>query len=478
MLDLSSILDVERSLNILAAHGLAHLAGPVMEDGVFGGQLVAALRAFQRQVYLPATGQLDAATRGMLGQALASVGVPSNAHLTSGYATGQVRDRYAKAQADVDRMDATLDSLELGGGEITLDKRQLYSDRILAYKRAGQFGADVIGPEIDAAGAPATTQPLTHHAWDLNRRMHTEIGPQDYFAGMMKARQFAADMVEDYRHAIEAGRTVMQNRPVEVAPLRPLHSAGYAVGQVATADAVARVQALVDQMASELQQIEPGASFGKYEYTSEVQGLQSAGQFGASSVGPAIDALGAAQVTQPMTHQAWVLNGQLHALQVIAPALGPGYGEMRQAHDLAWSMLRLYQAAFQTAKQTLAQTARVPTPSPAPARPTASSKALQAAANDLLAAIHTATQAGQPVRWSREHGQARVMWKPTGKFQRTYNAATHGHLTVDGIFGPETATALQSVVGPKTSPTPPPQATAGAGWLMAPNWMTFGPNQW
>jgi hypothetical protein len=46
-----------------------------------------------------------------------------------------------------------------------------YSDAVLAYQAAGQAGATSLGPEIDSAGAPTVTKPLTKQAWTINGQL-------------------------------------------------------------------------------------------------------------------------------------------------------------------------------------------------------------------------------------------------------------------------------------------------------------------
>jgi len=48
--------------------------------------------------------------------------------------------------------------------------------------------------------------------------------------------------------------------------------------------------------------------------TQALSSYKAAGQAGATSVGPEIDLAGASWVTQPLTHQAWVSNGDLQAI--------------------------------------------------------------------------------------------------------------------------------------------------------------------
>ncbi len=44
---------------------------------------------------------------------------------------------------------------------------------------------------------------------------------------------------------------------------------------------------------------------------STVSDYQGVGQYGADTAGPAIDAVGPPEVTQPLTHDAWTINSQL-----------------------------------------------------------------------------------------------------------------------------------------------------------------------
>jgi hypothetical protein len=232
----------------------------------------------------------------------------------------------------------------------------------------------------------------------------------------------------------------------------------YGVGQ--TPDSFTNAQLVASTMEGMLQQIEPGAKFGKPSYTAEVTAYQKAGQYGAQVVGPAIDSSGAPMVTIPLTHQAWDLNRQLHSDIATWGPLGPGYQDVQKARTLAWHMLVGYKQAILSGRQSaIASMQQRPAPTPRQVIPP--SGPLQAAAQGLVAAIHTAVAAGgPPARWSAEFGQAKVMWQPTAKFQKAYNVAAGGSLKVDGVYGTQTQKALQSVVGTNTI-----EAAYGvAGW--------------
>ena len=211
---------------------------------------------------------------------------------------------------------------------------------------------------------------------------------------------------------------------------------------VGAADPFAAAAAAAKTMEGMLNAVDPGAQFGHIQYTDVVAAYQKAGQYGVDTVAPAIEQGGAPGATQALAKNAWDLNGQLHSDIRMWGPIGPGYQEAQQAKSLAWQMLVAYKKAIvagQASLQGAPRLARQPV--------AAASGPLLAAGQSLLAAIRSAAQAGQPVRWSRDHGQSSYLWKPTADFQRAYNKASGGNLRVDGVIGSETTKALQSVVG-------------------------------
>lgn len=214
-------------------------------------------------------------------------------------------------------------------------------------------------------------------------------------------------------------------------------SSSYGVG---AGDLFAAAQSAAKTMEGMLLAVDPGAQFGHIQYTDVVAAYQKAGQYGVDTVAPAIEqaAPGAVQV---LTKKAWDLNGQLHtAIRTWGP-IGPGYQEAQQAKRLAWQMLDTYKQAIAAGQASLRIQGTRPRPATTPSGP------LQAVGQSLLAAIHAAAQAGQPIRWSPDHGQSSYLWKPVADFQRVYNKVARGNLKVDGVFGAETTKALQAVVG-------------------------------
>jgi hypothetical protein len=228
-------------------------------------------------------------------------------------------------------------------------------------------------------------------------------------------------------------------------------SPSYGVG---SDDPFAAAQWAVKTMEGMLRGADPGAAFGHINYADVIAAYQKAGQFGVDRVAPAIEQVGMPGATQALAKKAWDLNGQLHADIRQWGFIGPGYYEVQQAKDLVWQMLSLYKNAIAAGQQSLLRGGQRPT-QVVPSGP------LQAAAQGLLAAIRSAAQAGQPVKWSRAHGQSAYMWKPTADFQRAYNKASGAAIKVDGVFGSETTKALQSVVGASRVTAASQQAVAG-----------------
>jgi hypothetical protein len=116
------------------------------------------------------------------------------------------------------------------------------------------------------------------------------------------------------------------------------------------------------------------------DYSDATKAYQAAGQAGASNVGPEIDAGGASSSTQPLTQQAWTLNGQLAQL-VPSGAPDPSNGlttayytqaDADRARSLVVQMIDLYQQAIVAGSESSGQPVPQPsgpTPSPVPGAP-------------------------------------------------------------------------------------------------------------
>ena len=74
---------------------------------------------------------------------------------------------------------------------------------VAQYKATGQHGADVLGPEIDAAGPSDQTQPITHHAWVLNGQLAALSADA---VGALSAKSLLGQMLDDYAQAIAVSK--------------------------------------------------------------------------------------------------------------------------------------------------------------------------------------------------------------------------------------------------------------------------------
>jgi hypothetical protein len=81
-----------------------------------------------------------------------------------------------------------------------------YVNAVYSYQQAGQAGASVVGPEIDAAGAPNSTQPLTQKAWTLNSALASVNSTTSTEADAELAQGYAKQMYGLYQQAIAMGR--------------------------------------------------------------------------------------------------------------------------------------------------------------------------------------------------------------------------------------------------------------------------------
>lgn len=160
---------------------------------------------------------------------------------------------------------------------------------------------------------------------------------------------------------------------------------------------------------------------------SALSAYKAAGQVGAGTLGPEIDAAGAPSVTQSYTQYAWGLNGQLAAATDATAAQG-----------LVHEMLVTYQDAIQNGALAL-------NAAPSGGGGNAPSSDLLAKAQALKAYLDTN---GVPSR----HTKLQV----TGDFQRAFiadgNTLKYG---ADSEYGPATAAALAAVLGSSPAPKPP-----------------------
>jgi hypothetical protein len=108
---------------------------------------------------------------------------------------------------------------------------------------------------------------------------------------------------------------------------------------------------LASQVAAVISQADGYMATG--DVKSAIAAYQSAGNAGASVVGPEIDAVGFPNDTQPLTHQAWVVNGQLASINPGSTSQQDGL----KAQSLADTVLTLLNSAIDAGKAAQAQAA-------------------------------------------------------------------------------------------------------------------------
>jgi hypothetical protein len=106
---------------------------------------------------------------------------------------------YAQSNTDLTAMTNSVSAADtyLAAGE--------YSNAVTAYQAAGDSGAQVIGPEIDLAGAPNVTQPITQQAWQINGQLALIPATGATQASATQAQTYAKQMLALYQQAITAG---------------------------------------------------------------------------------------------------------------------------------------------------------------------------------------------------------------------------------------------------------------------------------
>jgi hypothetical protein len=143
----------------------------------------------------------------------------------------------------------------------------------------------------------------------------------------------------------------------------------------------------------------------RLDFSDATQAYQAAGQAGASSVGPEIDAAGASSATSPLTQQAWSINAQLAALQpsgqpdptngVSAPYFNQADAD--RARGLVVTMIGLYTQAIAAGAAAQGQPVPPPPgpqPSPTPPSPTPSPAASSSSSSPWLWLIPVAAAGG------------------------------------------------------------------------------------
>ncbi|MGH2997694.1 MAG: hypothetical protein ACRDNM_00180, partial [Gaiellaceae bacterium] len=164
-------------------------------------------------------------------------------------------------------------------------------------------------------------------------------------------------------------------------------------------------------------------------YGQAVTFYQAAGNLGATTLGPEIDAQ-TNGASQAITQQAWGLNTNLATIVNDATA---GQSDAQNAQGVARQMQALYEQALAMAPPT--PNAPAPTPSSGtPSNPTPQLNQATTAAKNVISYFAT-------------HACGKQAIASVGAFQTAYNATALGPpITVDQKYGPDTQAALQLVL--------------------------------
>jgi hypothetical protein len=99
-------------------------------------------------------------------------------------------------------------------------------DVIAQYQSVGAFGVSKVAPDIDGAGQPQATQPLTQQAWTLNASLQalpTSGQDNQRAAGnATNAQALATQMVALYQGAIASGKAALGGGPTPPVPPVPV----------------------------------------------------------------------------------------------------------------------------------------------------------------------------------------------------------------------------------------------------------------
>jgi hypothetical protein len=116
--------------------------------------------------------------------------------------------RYTQALVDINAMALGIQAgdAKAGLGSATAPATPDYQGAIQAYQQAGNLGANAIGPEIDAAGAPNITQPFTQPAWQTNVALAgIQTSSSSTQGDASSARDLVNAMLSYYQQAVQAG---------------------------------------------------------------------------------------------------------------------------------------------------------------------------------------------------------------------------------------------------------------------------------
>lgn len=143
-----------------------------------------------------------------------------------GAAPTTTTDPYSQARID---LQATVGA-QITAGDAAWNAGN-YPSAVQAYQLAGQQGAAVIGPEIDAVGYPNVTQQYTQQAWLVNEALGAINAATATQAQALTAQTLANKISQLYEKAIQAGYAASNASA-------PSSSSGLAIGLALGAVAV------------------------------------------------------------------------------------------------------------------------------------------------------------------------------------------------------------------------------------------------
>ena len=146
---------------------------------------------------------------------------------------------FAQAQTDL----ANQVTAVITAGDSYLQANET-ANAIAAYKAAGQAGATSVGPEIDLAGMPNTTQRWTHQAWILNGQLQGFTAQSD----APSAQNLAKAMQAAYLNAIASAQEVASDASSPAALIATPGSWAFGVSEVIWGAAAAELIAALDSV--------------------------------------------------------------------------------------------------------------------------------------------------------------------------------------------------------------------------------------
>jgi hypothetical protein len=132
---------------------------------------------------------------------------------------GADADPFVQADADLQSMAAMIAAADealaedLASWTGQIPGSTAFQDAIVTYQAAGAFGVGTLAPDVDGAGAPATTEPFTSQAATLNATLAalptSSSDNTTQLATANSAQSLAKTMLQYYADAIAHGRAAL-----------------------------------------------------------------------------------------------------------------------------------------------------------------------------------------------------------------------------------------------------------------------------